>query len=325
MSDSRSQFGDAAVSVLAALLAHTRDRVVVLSPSGEIAGMSASAAAFFGHAEPGANGRALWPAEHHGAFDTALASAATGVEARFDGAARGGSAARAWVLAPVRNDLGAVTHVLAVECSHQDGDRVRLQRAEEQAGHADELAREMRHRFKNQLAVIGAIAKLLARHTEGARELAAKLEHKLVAMAQAQDLLATSNGVPISAPDAIARVLGASAAGDRVRLTHCPPVRLSDEAVQQLALMLGELQTNALKYGALSGSGGRIELAGEADEAALTLRWHEFCSAPVTPADADGGGFQLIRRIGIVGSRQPSIAWHDRGIVVEFHLRTLRG
>lgn len=324
MSQSASQFGDATENVLAVLLAHARDRVVVLSARGEIAGMSASAGDLFGQVEPGANGRALWSAEHHGAFDTALSSAANGVEARFDAAARDGSAARAWVLAPVRNHVGAVTHVLAVECPHQDGDRDRLQRAEEQGGHADDVAREMRHRFKNQLAVIGAIAKLLARHTEGARELAAKLEQKLVALAQAQDLLTDTHGAPIPAPEAIARVLGASAAGDRVKLTGCPPSLLGDEAIQQLALVLGELQTNALKYGALAGPGGRIELAGTADDTALTLRWEEFCPEPVTPGAADGGGFQLIRRIGMAGSRQANIGWNERGIAVEFHLRTQR-
>lgn len=195
---------------------------------------------------------------------------------------------------------------------------------EGEARRDEELKREMRHRFKNQLAVIGALAKLFARHTEGARELAIKLEQKLVTLAQAQDVLSESGGGPIAAPEAIARVLHASAAGEQVQFTGCPEVLLGDEAIQQLALLLGEVRTNASAHGALTRSGGRIELSGSLQDSVLTLLWREFCTRPVVPPAGDGGGFQLIRRLGSTGGKQANIAWHGLGIIVEFHVRTLR-
>lgn len=330
----RAEAGD----VLASILAHSRDCIKLLNLRGEFEFLSDSATDALGierigHAI-GREWRDFWPEEQRGPIDAALAAARNGESTRFEAAAddpaRG---VRHWLItvSPVRGAADVITHILAVSTevtaqkAEAERDRQRLERAEKQAGHAGEVAREMRHRFKNQLAVIGAIAKLLARHTDDAGELAGKLEEKLLALAQAQDLLIDSDDRPISAPDAILRVLGASGAGDRVRLLDCPGALLGAESIQQLALLLGDLQTNALKHGALAQAGGRIELTCEqAGDDTLTLRWREYCPEPVTPPPASGNsGFQLIRRIGAAGARQPSISWDGHGIIVEFHLRTV--
>ena len=182
----------------------------------------------------------------------------------------------------------------------------------------------MQHRFKNQLAVIGAIARLLARHTETARELADKLEERLLALARAQDLLSEHHIQPVPAREAVARVLAASGVGERVELGDCPDIALGEAAIRNLALLLGELQTNALKHGALRQGGGTIALTGSLANDVVTLRWQERCADPVVPPERDNGGFQLIRRIGAAGAKKPMIAWDDRGIIVEFHLNPMK-
>lgn len=276
--------------------------------------------------------RELWAEEHQPQVDAALVSAGGGQSSRFEAWRPDQLGLAQWwdvSVSPVGNDKGEIAHILAIsrdttaQTNLRDGDRSRRELAEQAASLAGQIAREMRHRFKNQLAVIGAVAKLLARHTTDAGELARKLEERLLALGRAQDLLTNSLDRQIPAREAIALVLAASGAGDQVELVECPDTLLGEDAIQHLALVLNELQTNALKHGALRSACGRIELSGTRAAGALSLRWQEHCADPVTPAQTGGGGFQLIRRIGAVGANQPAIAWSEHGIVVEFHLRTI--
>lgn len=323
----RAEAGD----VLDAILTHSRDCIKLLNLKGELEYVSASAKNALGLADNseaiGKVWRDYWPESERAALDAAVLAAKDGASARFLGATPGDRGARRFweiTISPVRGECGAITHLLAVstDITAEHESRLRAERAEEEISFAGDVARELRHRMKNQLAVVNAVTKLLARHTATARELARKLEEKLVSLAQAQDLLATRNERALTARQAVAEVLKASAAGDRVEVTHVPEVGLRDESVQQLALLLGELQTNALKHGALSGEGGAVKLSGSADGEVLSFRWQEDCGAPVTPVEVGSGGFMLIRRLGAALGRQPAIAWLPQGIAVDFHVRT---
>ncbi len=88
-----------------------------------------------------------------------------------------------------------------------------------------------------------------------------------------------------------------------------------------MALILGELQTNALKHGALRSDHGRIRISGSRHGNALSLRWAEDCGFEVTPPSETGGGVQLINRLGGAGGTPPTINWSKRGVVIEFDLR----
>ncbi|HEU4821495.1 MAG TPA: PAS domain-containing protein [Qipengyuania sp.] len=321
--------------VLDAVLSHSRDCIKLLNVRGEIECASASAVGALGLAEPddaiGKIWSRLWPEQAQPELESAIAVAATGVSTRFDGATlRADGTARHWqvTISPVRSADGSVTHLLAVstdvtaQVEAAERGRQRWERAERQVDRAGDVTRELRHRLKNQLAVVGAVARLLARHTDDAKDLARKLERKLIALAHAQDLLTILRDDPIGAREAVEEVLRASGAGERVEIGAMPTASLPDESVQQLALLLGELQTNALKHGALRDELGEVRLAGMAEGQVLTLRWEEDCRQPVVPVEVGDGGFQLIRRLGSAGNRQPVIAWLPTGIAVEFHLRT---
>lgn len=331
----RERYRAGAGDVLDAILTHSRDCIKLLNRAGELEYVSASAISALGLTDAseaiGKKWRDFWPESERAALDAAVLAASHGTSARFDGATRSDEGReRLWevTVSPVRGDGGAVTHLLAVstdvtaqwEAARRD--RQRLQRAEAQAGFAGDVAREMRHRIKNQLAVVNALAKLLAGHTVSARDLARKLEEKLISLAQAQDLLVIRRDRPLTARQAVSEVLKASGAGDRVDAPDIPDVAVPDESVQQLALLLGELETNALKHGAFTNESGSVRLLGRAEGRALTLRWEEDCGAAVAPVESGNGGFHLIRRLGGAAGRQPSITWRPNGIVVEFHVRT---
>lgn len=329
------RYGPAAGDVLTAILRYSRDCIKLLNLHGELEYFSASARDALGIVNDddaiGRRWRDFWPEGARATIDAAVAEAIAGASVRFDGVVPDGTGReRSWkvVVSPVRGAEGAITHVLAVstdataEAEAAKQSRLHLEQAEERAGFADSVAREMRHRLKNQLAVIGAISRLLARHSEGARELALKLEDKLRALGRAQDLMMDQRDQPLSAAEAIGLVLDASGAGERIEVLAMPDLRLRDAGLQQLALILGELQTNALKHGALRREGGRVRLSGRADGAVLSLLWREDCGEAITPVETGDGGFQLIRRLGGVGRARPSITWHPQGIEVAFHVPT---
>lgn len=317
--------------VLDAILAHSRDCIKLLNLRGELEFVSASAKNALGLTDNseaiGQTWRDYWPESERPALDAAIRAATSGTSVRFEGATRDDEGdQRNWevTISPVRGESGTITHLLAVstDITAERAVRQRLKQAEEEVSFAGDVARELRHRMKNQLAVVNAVTKLLARHTVGARDLARKLEQKLISLAQAQDLLALRHERALTAREAIAEILKASGAGERVEVVAMPEVGLPDESVQQLALLLGELQTNALKHGALKEEDGTVRLSGSAEGATLSLRWEEDCSAQVTPVETGNGGFQLLRRLGGAGQRQPVIAWQPNGIAVEFHVRT---
>jgi len=65
-----------------------------------------------------------------------------------------------------------------------------------------------------------------------------------------------------------------------------------------LALMLNELATNATKYGALSGTAGKVVIAWTAsptaESLAVALTWREEGGPPVAPPQRRGFGSRLL-------------------------------
>jgi len=80
---------------------------------------------------------------------------------------------------------------------------------------------------------------------------------------------------------------------------HGPPVLLQADVVHNLSLVLHELATNALKYGALSHSQGKILLRWELDGAEVKaprfrMSWREADGPSVRPPQRTGFGTSLV-------------------------------
>jgi two-component sensor histidine kinase len=77
-------------------------------------------------------------------------------------------------------------------------------------------------------------------------------------------------------------------------------VVLGPKAALALTLILHELATNAVKYGALSNAAGRVSLSWRVDEIEgvrqFRLRWQESGGPPVTAPSRSGFGSRLIAR-----------------------------
>ena len=99
-----------------------------------------------------------------------------------------------------------------------------------------------------------------------------------------------------------------------------PEVDLSPRCALALSLALHELTTNAIKYGALSADGGRVEVVWTVtpgpDETAFVLSWTESGGPPVAPPTRTGFGTGMIQRAlsGYVGGAT-TLTYEPSGVV----------
>ena len=160
----------------------------------------------------------------------------------------------------------------------------------------DILLSETRHRMKNLLAVVRALATQTEVEGRSGEEYRDAFLGRFEAVGRAEDISAgnaeTDLGVLIGQA---LEPIGPS----RTRIDPGPPVFLTREQIVPMSLILHELATNAFKYGALSTAQGVVHLkwrvATEAGRTALHLHWKEENGPPVTPPNGSGFGTRLIQ------------------------------
>jgi PAS domain S-box-containing protein len=193
------------------------------------------------------------------------------------------------------------------------------------------LLRELNHRIKNLFAITGGMIALSARSATTPREYAANVQGRLDALALAHELILPSTYGeigPAAQParlDALLRKLlspykGKADESNSARLVmDGPPVALGARTVTTFALVLHELATNAVKYGALSVEEGRLHITWTCVDDVLVLKWAETGGPPVAgPPQSEGFGTLLSNhsvrsQLGGALSHQ----WNERGLSVE--------
>jgi PAS domain S-box-containing protein len=158
------------------------------------------------------------------------------------------------------------------------------------------VLRELAHRAKNGILIMMAIVGQTARSATSVKHFEEVLTARLKSMADSQDLVTEAAGKPLPLRDLLERALTPF---DTKRFDIDPQirdVRIPTEAVVAMALLLHELSTNAVKYGALSAPAGRVrlDLASRADEGKTVLSWAETGGPEVKPATRRGFGSRLL-------------------------------
>lgn len=161
------------------------------------------------------------------------------------------------------------------------------------------LVQEMRHRIKNSISRVMAIARQTASSTKTMEDFNASFSARLGAMANAQDLLARSHWGRANLSDLLKAELG-QVFGDNADAYAVggPNIELNERATQALGLVFHELATNALKYSGVAD--GEAELSvrwgfeGRGDNQMFTLRWVEKGNVVDTPPDKKGFGSRLM-------------------------------
>jgi PAS domain S-box-containing protein len=172
------------------------------------------------------------------------------------------------------------------------------------------LLAELNHRVKNTLAVVQGIAHQTFKNGAATPESRRAFEGRLLALSTAHSLLTRSNWqnarLDRLAVDAfIAQGIDIS----RFAVTG-PPVEWPAKQSLGLSMAIHELCTNALKYGALSGDAGIVDLSWDIDRAGsrtITISWRERDGPPVAPPGREGFGSRLIRQV-VAGDLDGTVA-----------------
>ncbi|NPU68714.1 sensor histidine kinase [Bradyrhizobium sp. 83012] len=158
--------------------------------------------------------------------------------------------------------------------------------------HARELLMaELRHRVNNQLALFQSIVRSSLSGED--RDKGEAIALRLDAVARANTLAWSSQRV-MTLRMLLEAELQPYRASGAVSLEGTD-VPLGPEAGRNLALVFHELATNAVKYGALRGDGGRLEVQLAQDGGRNLVSWRELNPRPVAPPQSEGFGTRMIR------------------------------
>jgi two-component sensor histidine kinase len=160
------------------------------------------------------------------------------------------------------------------------------------------LVEDMRHRVKNTLATVQALAMLSGKWSTTVAEFQQSFARRLEAMAKTQDTLIQAPTGEVAVRDILEAELSPyMAQGGQVEVA-CHDMRIAPDAAVGLGLIVHELLTNAAKYGALSSPGGQLRVACEPDTAGARLVWIEETDQIIaTSAPVSGFGTVLIERL----------------------------
>jgi two-component sensor histidine kinase len=189
---------------------------------------------------------------------------------------------------------------------------------DEREAHVRLIMRELSHRSKNLLAIVLAIARQTSRHTTSFADFESRFNSRIQALADAHDLLVEQQWSGAQIDDLVKAQL--SAFGMERVTCHGERILLKAEAVQNVALALHELATNASKYGALSVPAGKVNIdwareAGEAGERNLRLTWRESGGPPVTAPSHKGFGCFVLERVTVNALGEGKLEFNPDGLV----------
>lgn len=173
------------------------------------------------------------------------------------------------------------------------------------------LAREADHRSSNLLTVVQSVVRLTKGATvEDYRE---TLESRLTALAGANRLVADARWQNVTLGSLVEVELGPFV--DRQVEVQGRRIELSPQSAQSLGMLIHELCTNAVKYGALSNEDGRVTISWAVDDnGILKLEWQEHAGRAITEPVQKNIGNAVI--LGTVRQLRGEIfrEWHRDGL-----------
>lgn len=188
------------------------------------------------------------------------------------------------------------------------------------------LMQELAHRMKNTLALVQAVAAQTMRNSESLEAATESLSARLLALAQAHDVLVRGSFASASLGALVKTAIALHGDGvpGRFRIEG-PDVTLNAHQGMTLALMLHELGTNANKYGSLSTPVGHVAISWQVREGhpegdpILCFRWEEIGGPAVSPPTRTGFGTRLIARsLAHSFGGNVSLAYPTSGAVLAF-------
>lgn len=200
-------------------------------------------------------------------------------------------------------------------------------RKQAEEGH-ELLAGEMGHRVKNLLAIATGLTAITSRSATTTAEMAQELTHRLTALGRAHDLvrpLPGNEGKAALLGDLLTVLLAPydddGAFSGRIRVS-VPRMGVGEQAATTLALVIHELATNSLKYGALSSPTGTLDISCAPHDTEVVLVWTERGGPEVAAPSGEGGyGSKLLNRAMTVQLGGSIICdWRAEGVIISLQM-----
>ncbi len=202
-------------------------------------------------------------------------------------------------------------------------------RKQAEEGH-ELLAGEMSHRVKNLLSMATALTLLTSRSSTTVSEMAHELVSRLGALGRATDLVRPLPGQKPNDSllgDLLTIILAPydeleAAFSGRIRVA-VPRMPVGESAATALALVLHELATNSMKYGALSAASGTLDVSATPEKDEIVIVWTERGGPPVVEPEARVGGFGsklLTRTVAFQLNGSVERDWNAEGLCVTVRL-----
>ena len=163
----------------------------------------------------------------------------------------------------------------------------------------DLLIGELNHRTKNLVTVVQGISRLLARSV-APEDFPEHLNERLNVLVRNQDAMIKGGGGAFELQDVLRSQLAPFDEDLRSRVeTRGAPMRITADAAQVIGMVVHELSTNAVKYGALSQRGGRVTVDWTAtpDASMAELHWQESGGPKVQQPARKGFGSQVLQTL----------------------------
>jgi two-component sensor histidine kinase len=163
------------------------------------------------------------------------------------------------------------------------------------------LAGEMNHRVKNFFAIMSALTSISARSTEAKDDMVTDLRQRIFSLSKAHDMVRPDFGQQKKAAelgDILATLLEPYAntrpETERVHIST-PKLLVGEKSATALALVVHELATNSIKYGALSSANGSLDIRCSTDDGEVEIVWRESGGPPTSePKGRSGFGTKLL-------------------------------
>ena len=203
-------------------------------------------------------------------------------------------------------------------------------RKQAEEGH-ELLAGEMSHRVKNLLTIAASLTAITAKSASTIAQMADDLTSRLTALGRAHDLvrpLPGNQGKAVLLGDLLTVLLApydaTGAFKGRIRVA-VPRMGVGEGAATALALVIHELATNAMKYGALSTETGTLDVACDTPGDEVVIVWTERGGPLVSAPTGKGFGSSLVarsmsRQLG--GSLEH--VWDPDGLIVTIRMTPAR-
>lgn len=187
------------------------------------------------------------------------------------------------------------------------------------------LIGELSHRVKNVFAIVQSVAAISSRGDLATERFAGAFTNRMSAMSAAHDQLIRNDWKEVGLEGLVRSVVAAcqDAADSRISI-DMPPLMVTSGFAQTLALLVHELLTNALKYGALTTPSGHVSFSARRHIAdskeGITFTWSETGGpAPVSPAKTGFGHRMLETAVRLRGGSVRH-DWQPAGLVCRFEI-----